>query len=177
MVVQHRWVKPAGEPADFVDGLARDFPQPISLRLDIGQVSSVFQSTQADQQRSQQLAGFIMQFTRNPESLLLLGGKHVFEEESTRRFGLLHFLGLLAFLLAQIGYHHAQGVALVARKPIKRQINRNQTSISAPQVEFAFRNRLLSLGKKSFKSVSLCFRKQRLHRNSDQFLLWPGHQF
>ena len=39
MVVQHRWVKPAGEPSDFVDGLGSDFPQPMSLRLNICYVS------------------------------------------------------------------------------------------------------------------------------------------
>jgi hypothetical protein len=131
MVVQHRWVKPAGDPTDLIDGLASDFPQPISLRLNIGQVSSVFQSTQADQERGQQLAGFIVQFTRNPAPFLFLRRKHVFEEESTRRFGLLDFLGLLALLLTEISYHHAQGVALVSRKPVKRQIDRNQTSVSA----------------------------------------------
>src|SRR5258707_8904658 len=44
MVVQSRWVKPAGEPADFVDSVCRDFPQPMSLCLGICYVPGVFQS-------------------------------------------------------------------------------------------------------------------------------------
>ncbi len=129
MVVQHRWVKPAGEPTDLVDGLGSDFPQPMSLCLNICQLPSVFQGTQADQKSGQQLAGFVMQFARNPAPFLLLRRKRAFQKEPLRRFGLFDFLGLLAFLLAQIGDHHAQGLALVSTKPVQRQIDRNQTSI------------------------------------------------
>src|SRR5579863_533127 len=35
VVVQHRWVKSAGEPADFVDGLGSNSPQAMSLELDL----------------------------------------------------------------------------------------------------------------------------------------------
>jgi hypothetical protein len=64
-------------------------------------------------------------------------------------FGLFDFRGLLAFLLAQIGYHQAQCMATVSPKPVQRQIHRNQTSISATQVEFTFCNPFLSLGKET----------------------------
>src|SRR5208337_218218 len=148
----------------------------MSLCLNLCQLSSVFQGTQPDQKRGQQLAGFVMQFARNPAPFLLLRRKLVFQKEPVYRFGLLDFRGLLAFLLAQIGDHHAQGLAVVSTKPVKRQIDRNQSSICATQVEFAFRNRLLSLGKQSFKSVSLCFRNQRLNCNSDNFPWWPANQ-
>ena len=60
-----------------------------------------------------------MQFARNPAPFLLLRRKRAFQEEPLRRFGLFDFLGLLALLLAQIGYHHAQGLALVSTKPVK----------------------------------------------------------
>ena len=40
-----------------------------------------------------------------------------------------------------------------------------------------FATAFLSLGKQSFKSVSLCFRNQRLNRNSDNFSRWPADQF
>src|SRR5208337_4133255 len=64
MVVQHRWVKPAGQPSDLVDRPGSDCPQPIPLGLSIRQILGVLQSTQADQERSEQLAGFVMQFAR-----------------------------------------------------------------------------------------------------------------
>src|SRR5579864_1141962 len=72
VVVQHRWMKSAGKPADFVDSLCRDFSQPMSLRFGICYVSGVLQSTQAYQKRRQQLASFVMQFARNPAPFLLL---------------------------------------------------------------------------------------------------------
>ncbi|MGB2677073.1 MAG: hypothetical protein WAN12_08335 [Candidatus Acidiferrum sp.] len=137
----------------------------------------MFQSTQADQERREQLAGFVMQFARNPAPFLLLSRKHAFQEKPACRFGLFDFFNLLAFLLAQIGYHHAQGLTLVSPKPVQRQMDRNQTSIFTTQVEFAFRNRLLSLGKESFKSVSVCFLDERLNRHPDNFSWWPANQF
>ena len=70
-----------------------------------------------------------MQFARNPAPFLLLRRKLAFQKKPVHRFGLLDFLSLLAFLLAQIGDHHAQSLALVSAKPVKRQIDRNQTSI------------------------------------------------
>jgi hypothetical protein len=73
---------------------------------------------------------------------------------------LFRSLGLLAFLFAKIGYHHAQGLPLVSGKPVKGQINRDQTSICATQVEFALCIRLTRLREESFESVSLCFLKQ-----------------
>jgi hypothetical protein len=80
-------------------------------------------------------------------------------------------------LLAQIGYDHAQSVTLESRKPVKGQMDRKQTAISVTQVEFALDNRLLSRRKKSFKSVSLGLRKERLNRKADHFLVGPAHQF
>src|SRR5690242_16508101 len=104
-----------------------------------------------------------MQFARNPAPFVLLGGKHVFQQEPTRCIGLLDFRGLLALLLAQIGYDHAQSVALVSRKAVQGQMDRKLTAISVTQVEFALHNRLVTLGKEGRKSVSLRLRKQRLN--------------
>ncbi len=157
-VVQHRWVKPTGDPTDLVDGLGSDFPQPMSLRLNICQLASVFQTAQAHQNSGQQLSRFVMQLARKTSSFLFLCGQCAFQEEPVHRFGLLDFLGLFASLLTEIGYHQAQNLALVTPKPVKRQIDRNQAPIRAPEVEFASRNSLLSLGKESFASVALCFR-------------------
>src|SRR6185437_7716532 len=97
--------------------------------------------------------------------------------EPAHRFGLLDFRELLTFLLAKIGYHHAQSLAFESSKPVKRQIDRDQTSICATQIEFALRNRLPGIRKQSFEFVSLRFRNQRLERNSNHFRRWPIHQF
>src|ERR1019366_9329154 len=107
---------------------------------------SVFQGTQADQKSGQQLAGLVMQLARNPAPFLLPRRNLMFQKEPVHCFGLLDFLGLPALLLAQIGYYHAQGLALVSTKLAQRQIDRNQSSVWASQVEFVFRRRLLSLG-------------------------------
>ncbi len=56
MVVQNRWVKPAGKPPNLVDSLGSDCPQLLPLQLGIRKFPSVFQGTQADQKSSQQLA-------------------------------------------------------------------------------------------------------------------------
>src|SRR5690349_341876 len=99
MVVQYRWVEPAGKPTDLIESLGSDFPESKSLRLNTCQVSRIFQETQTDQKRGQQLAGFVMQFSRNAAPFLLLGGKHVFQQEATRHFRLFDFVGLFALLL------------------------------------------------------------------------------
>lgn len=48
VVIQNRWVKSAGEPSNLVDGLGSDFPQTLSLHLNLCQRPSVFQRAQAD---------------------------------------------------------------------------------------------------------------------------------
>src|SRR6476660_6142892 len=118
-----------------------------------------------------------MQFARNAASFFLLRQKHAFQEEPAYRFGLFDFFNLLAFLLAQVGYHHAQAEARVSSKSANGQINRDQIPVAGTQVEFAFRNCFLGPSEESLKSFSLCLLDERLDRRPDKFLCWPANQF
>jgi hypothetical protein len=94
-----------------------------------------------------------------------------------RRFTLFDFLGLFALLLAQVGDHHAQGLTLESAKPVERNIDGNQASITATQTKLALCSRLPSIPKQSFESVSLRFRNQRLERNANSSPCRPAGQF
>src|SRR5689334_18584788 len=96
MVVQYRWVETAGNPTDLIESLGSDFPEPKSMGLYICQVSRIVQGTQTDQKRGQQLAGFVMQFSRNAAPFLLLSRKHALQEKLAHRLCLFDFCGLLA---------------------------------------------------------------------------------
>lgn len=93
-------MKPAGQPADFVDRLGCDLAQPLSLRLDSSQLPCVFKAPQANKKRRQQLSGFVMQFARNPAPFFFLRGKRAFQQEPAHHYLLLDFLGLPSLLLA-----------------------------------------------------------------------------
>jgi hypothetical protein len=55
-------------------------------------------------------------------------------------------------------------------------MDRNQASICAAQVEFAFRCSLLSIGKKRLKSTSLRFRNLQFQSSSDDSPCWPAQK-
>src|SRR5262245_34504960 len=53
----------------------------MSLCLGICYVSGILQSTQANQERRQQLTRFVVQFASNPAPFLLLSRKHALQEK------------------------------------------------------------------------------------------------
>jgi len=56
-------------------------------------------------------------------------------------------------------------------------MDRNQTSVTGAQVEFAFRNPFLSHCQESSKSVSLLFLNEQVNRYPDNFSRRPPNHF